>query len=76
MALGDIVGAVLEPLLRFVGQVLLEGLLEWLIRWPGYLLCRLFKRDVDLNGGLVASIGVAFWVVVCLGAWGFYRRLS
>jgi hypothetical protein len=50
--------------LRVIGRLLLEGVIEIAIKGTGCLICRPFKRRVDPDGGLVVAIGIAFWVAV------------
>lgn len=76
MPLGEIASEVLGGVFRFVGNVFLEVVLEFLIRGPGYLLCKPFKKDVDPDGGLAAFVGIIFWVVVGVGAWFIYQEAS
>lgn len=76
MPLGEIASEVLGGVFRFVGNVLLEVILEFLIRGPGYLLCKLFKKDIDPDGGLVVFVGIAFWVVISVCAWFIFQQVS
>lgn len=70
MPIGDIAGELLGGVLRVIGNIVLEIVLEILIRGPGYLLCRIFKKDVNPEGGWVTVVGLAFWIFVSVG--GFY----
>lgn len=67
---------VLGGLFRFLGRMLLEVVLEAILRGPGYLLCRLFRKDVDPESGLVVVVGLSFWLCAALGAWYLYGELS
>lgn len=76
MPLGEIASGVLGGALRVVGDFFLEVVLEFLIRGPGYWLCKPFKKDVDPDGGLVLLVGGAFWAIVAVGGWLIYREVS
>ena len=52
MPIGDIAGEVLGGVLRFVGNLIIDFVPELLLRAPGYLLCKPFKKDIDPDGGL------------------------
>lgn len=71
MPMGDIVGGALAGVMRALGSLLLELVLEILIRGPGYLVCRIFRKDVDPDSGGVLLTGLALWALVggaaCLG---------
>jgi hypothetical protein len=62
--------------LRVVGNAVLEIVLEMLIRGPGYLICRTFKRDINPEGGWVIVVGLAFWVFVAIGGFHTYSSFS
>jgi hypothetical protein len=76
MPVGEIASEFLGGALRLIGNLLLEVVLEFLIRGPGYLLCKPFKKDVDPEGGLAAFVGIVFWVIVAIGAWLIYQEAS
>ena len=59
-----------------MGNILLEVALEFLIRGPGHLLCKSFKRNVNPEGALVVLVGIAFWAIVAVGAWFIYQEVS
>ena len=70
MPIGDAAGEFLGGVLRVIGNIVLEGVLDVLIRGPGYLICRIFKKDINPDGGWVIVAGLAFWIFVAVG--GFY----
>lgn len=76
MPVGDIVGEVLSGALRFAGQLVGELVLEFLIRGPGYLLCKPFKRNLDPDSTLVVWVGLAFWITLGVAVWVIWRRGS
>lgn len=70
MPIGDVAGEFLGGVLRVIGNIVLDVFLEILIRKPGYLICRIFKNDINSEGGWVIVAGMAFWVFVAIA--GFY----
>lgn len=56
MPLGEIAGEVLGGLLRLVAQFFLDVVLEIIIKLPGYIICRLFSKNVDPDGVLVVVV--------------------
>lgn len=66
---GELIGEALGSVLRFLGRLLTEVVVEFLIRGTGYLLCRLFRRNPDLEDPVVLFIGMAFWVLVATSAY-------
>jgi len=73
MPIEDITGHALSGLLRLLGYLVTDVFVEFIIKGPGYLLCRLFKREVDLDSGWVVFVGVIFWA--CIGglAYGIHK---
>lgn len=69
---GELIGEALGSVLRFLGRLLMEVVVEFLIRGTGYLLCRLFRRSPDLEDPVVLFIGMAFWVLVATSAYLFF----
>ena len=76
MPVGEIASELFGGVLRFVGNIFLEVVLEFLIRGPGYLLCKIFKKNINPEGAPVVFVGIAFWVVVTVGAWCIYQEIS
>lgn len=70
MPIGDIAGELLGWVLRAIGSIIVDVVLEIAIRVPGYLICRRFKRDLDPDGGWIVIVGVMFWVI--LGFIGYF----
>lgn len=64
MPIGDAAGELLGGMLRTIGSIIVEVILEIAIRGPGYLICRLAKRYIDPASGWVVVMGLAFWVVI------------
>jgi hypothetical protein len=73
--IGDIVGEVAGGVLKFIGRIIAEVVLEFLIKGVGYMLCRPFSRkELDPDGGLVAFVGLAFWIAVGVGIYGIKQH--
>lgn len=70
MPIGDVAGELLGGMLRAIGSIIVEFVLEIVIRGPGYLICRMAKRDIDPDGGWVVVVGLAFWGVI--GVFGYF----
>jgi hypothetical protein len=64
MPLGDIAGEVLGGIFRLLGELFMQIVVELLVKGPGSLICRLFRRDANPDGGLVVFVGLLFWAVV------------
>lgn len=62
--LDDIAGELLKGGARFVGYVLWEFFVEFLVRGVGYLICRIFRRDVDFDGWPIIFVGIVFWIMI------------
>lgn len=76
MPLGDIAGEVLSGILRFLGEIFLQVIVEILIRGPGYLICRVFDRRIDSEGIWVFLAGILFWVFVGFGGHYVYKQAT
>lgn len=76
MPIGDIAGELFSGLLRFIGSIIVDVILEMAIRGPGYLISRRFKKNIDPDGGWVVVVGILFWIII--GAIGYfaYSHLS
>lgn len=68
-----LLGDVLLPVLRLAAEFVAEAIIERLIKGTGSLICRRFTPDVDEDGWLVTSVGVAFWIIVLGSAWAVYQ---
>ena len=76
MPIGDVAVALLGGVLRAIGNMIVEVIQEIAIRGPGYLLCRMAKRDIDPDGGWVIVVGLAFWVVIGVLGYLVYAYFS
>jgi len=74
MPLGDIAGGLIGGALRLIAQFFLEIILEIVIRGPGYLICRLFRKGIDPDSGWVAVAGIVFWVTLVFGSIFCFRN--
>lgn len=69
MPIVEIVGEVVGGVLRGAGQIVIEVVEEIAVRGMGYLIGRMFKRDIDADGFAVLLLGLGFWAIV--GAAGY-----
>lgn len=69
MPIEEAASTLLGGLLRLLGTVLGEIVLELMIRGPGYLLCRQIKKDISVDSGTVLLAGVAIWVALGTAGW-------
>lgn len=76
MPLGEIAGEVLSSAFRFVGQVLIDLVAEVIVKGPGYLICRLFSKDIDPDGMRVAVVSILFWITLATAAWAAWGEIS
>lgn len=67
MPLGEIAGEAIGGVFRIIGQLLVEVVVEILIRGPGHLICRMCGYKGSPDGWLPAVVGIVFWVAI-LGA--------
>ena len=53
-------------------ELALSLLIEFVIKLPGYLIVRCFRRPgtFDPDGLLVVILGTFFWIVIALMVWG------
>lgn len=76
MPLGEISSEVIGTVFRFVGQVLIDVVAEVIVKGPGYLICRLFSKNVDPDGMRVAVVGILFWITLATAAWAAWGEIS
>lgn len=76
MPLGDIASEVLGSVFRFVRHVLLDVVAEVIVKGPGYLICRLFNKNVDPDGMRVAVVSILFWITIATAAWAAWGEFS
>jgi len=72
--IGEIVGEAIGGVVRFISEVLVNVVFEVAVRGVGYLICRLFKRDIDSESFTVALAGILFWAGVVLATWSIHAR--
>jgi len=63
MPVEEIAGGLLGAILRFFGWVLVEIILEILIRGLGSLLCKPFKKN-EIDSSIEIIVGILAWVVL------------
>lgn len=76
MPIGEAVGELLGGVLRVIGNIVVDLLLEVVIRTPGYFICHFFHKEIELESGWVVAVGVAFWVSVALAGYALYNYVS
>lgn len=68
MPIGAIVEGLFEFIFRIIKQILVELVLEILIKGPGYLFAKLFTfkrtKEIDPDSFRVVFLGLLFWVIV------------
>jgi hypothetical protein len=72
MPLGDIAVGLISGVARLVAHIFLEIVIEILVRGPGFLICRLIRKDIDPDGGWVAVVGLLFWFVLFFSGYIFF----
>ncbi len=63
MPIDEIGSGLIGAILRFFGWLLLDVIVEVLIKGFGYLLCRPFKK-VDPDGFAALFVGILTWVII------------
>jgi hypothetical protein len=66
------IGEIAAELLGGAAHIVIELVLEILIRGPGYPICRIFRKDIDLESGWVVLAGLMFWAMVAIGGYFAY----
>lgn len=64
------------PVGEVVGHVLVEVVLELLIKGPGFLIVRVFRPNADPDGAWSIVAGLIFWALLGGLAYGAYRVLA
>ena len=74
MPIDEIAGGLLRTIFRFVWEILVEGVLEFAFKWPGYLIVRTYRGrgNFDPDGVEVFIWGLLFWVVVIASGVYYY----
>lgn len=76
MPLGDIAGEILGVVFRFLGELFMQIVVELLVKGPGYLICRLFRRDANADGVVVVLVGLLFWAAVAGAIYAAYSYFA
>ena len=66
----------LGGILRLLGHIVVEAVLEFFVKGLGYFVCRLFSKSVDRDGFVVAIVGVLAWLVVGVLFYVGYEHFS
>ncbi len=75
--IGEVAEGVFKVVARFLGYILLEIILELLLKGPGYFISKQFtKHDPDSDGVIVVFTGFMFWIVLGLSIYGIYSSIS
>lgn len=72
----DAVGELLGGVLRFVGRMLVEVVVELMLYGTGHLLLKPFYRDKEPSEGLCALVGLLAWAVFAAVAFMAYRYVQ
>jgi hypothetical protein len=60
---------------RVAAHIVIEIVLEILIRGPGYLICRMLRKDIDAESGWVTLAGLLLWILVAIGGYFVYVHI-
>jgi len=60
----EIVGDSVSFIFRLIARFFIEIIFEIVIQGTGYLFCRLFNKNVNPDGVVVALIGLALWAAL------------
>jgi hypothetical protein len=65
-------------MLQLVAEVVSFLMLDYLIRGPGYVICRVFlkKDEVSIEHGKVLMIGFVFWLCLIAAIYAGYTYLA
>lgn len=73
----DVFGGALRVIGRFVAYVVMDFVVEILVKAPGYFIVKSFaKKAPDPDGAAVFIAGILFWLALGFGVYGLYSVLS
>lgn len=72
---GEVFSAVAVGLVRMLGEIFLEGILEIFVKGLGFAVCRMFYRKIDPDGWIVTVVGLATWTLIGVVAFFVFRHL-
>lgn len=75
MPLDDLAGDALGGICRFIGRMLVELVLELLIKGVGYGVLGLLRPGREQSDTVAAVVGLLTWIVVILAAVGLWQVL-
>ena len=61
---------------RFVFSCITEGVVEFLCRKTGYLICRIFNKNVSYEGVFVVVVGLFFWIGLIIAILLSYKYIA
>lgn len=76
MPVEELAAGLLSAVLRVIGAIFVDVVLEIVIRGPGYLICRAFNKNIDADGALVMGVGLAFWIVLAIAGYTVYSQYA
>ncbi|WP_024870436.1 hypothetical protein [Pseudoxanthomonas suwonensis] len=71
-----VVAEALGGIVRFVGRILVEFFLEFIIRGTGYALLRAVRSEVKPDDTSCLVVGLVFWAVVAVGGFFAWRVVA
>lgn len=74
MPLGDIAGEALGGVLRFIGRLLFEVVVEVLIQGTGHVILRTVRPKSEPGETACTLVGLVFWATVIVLGWFLYRQ--
>ncbi len=73
MPIGEIAGEALGGVLRVIGRLLFELVVEVMVHGTGRVLIRIVRPGSEPGGTASAIAGVVFWAAVGAGGYFIYR---
>ena len=74
MPLGDIAGEMLGGAFRFIGRILFEVVVEFLIQGAGHVILRTVRPKSEPSETASTFVGLALWATVIVLGWFLYRQ--
>lgn len=76
MPVGDVAGEALGGVIRFVGRVFVEFVLELLIQGTGGVVLKLLRPRHEPGETAAAIVGLVVWLVVAAVGYGLHAASS
>jgi len=64
MPLGEIAIELTGAVVRVIGHILIDVVLDVAVKGLGYLVCKFFSKSPEPDGVIVILVGVATWLVI------------